>query len=409
MFRKRSPALRLALLFFLFSGVWILSGNWIVKQIAGNNVPLIQEMEVIKGLLFVVLCSLLIYFSARSLYRNIKRSLQDSEELLSRYKALSEATKEGIIDCDLETDRAVINEQMKFFMQADTNELERFSVRHKKRIHPDDRQRITQNFEDTLATASVVWQADYRYRLFDGAYHDVIHKGVIIRDEEDRPRRVISSIYHQEVKYKSSLGQSIIKAQEDERNRWAQELHDNVCQLLTVVKLYLEQLSSYPDSDGQLLDRTKKMTEKALNDIRHLSASIKPPEFSITTVQQAIQELLDNIKRVKPYRFDLDFENFCEKKLKDEQKLMIYRVVQEQLNNIMKYAEATLIRIQVKTTGENVYIEVRDNGKGFDPSYTSTGIGLKNIRSRLQVYSGNLVIASAPGQGCKLMADFGMS
>src|SRR4051812_10198634 len=98
MFRKRSPALRLALLFFLFSGIWILSGNWIVKQIAGNNIPLMQEVEVVKGLLYIVLCSLMLYFAAGGFYRNINRSLQNSEELLSRYKALSEATKEGIVD-----------------------------------------------------------------------------------------------------------------------------------------------------------------------------------------------------------------------------------------------------------------------------------------------------------------------
>lgn len=86
---------------------------------------------------------------------------------------------------------------------------------------------------------------------------------------------------------------------------------------------------------------------------------------------------------------------------------MIYRVVQEQVNNIVKYAEARSVEIKLDNTSSNqVLITVRDDGKGFDPEKVKTGIGLRNIQSRLQVYNGQMVIHSSPGNGCLLEASF---
>lgn len=422
MIQKISPALRLTILYLFFSGTWILLSDAILIRIAGNNIELLNRMQSIKGIFFITLCSILLFFISRGFYKNISNSLRQTQELLYRYKALGEASKEGIVDHDLLTDRAVINEQMKFYLGEESNLIEHYSFKHKNRIHQEDRQWISKNFNDTVARGSNIWQADYRYKLYDGSFHDITIRGSIIRNEEGKPVRFISALqdvsevrnmrtlfYEQQIRHKQLLGQSIIKAQENERNRWAEELHDNVGQLLTVVKLYLDQLAMEKSFSPQLLAKSQEMTVKALNDIRQLSAAIKPPEFSISTLRQSIEVLIANIARIRSYQFEIDFESSDEKKFSNEQKLMIYRVVQEQLNNIIKYAEATNISIRIKTCEHNVIIQVIDNGKGFDTSQVVSGIGLRNIRSRLQVYAGNLNIESSPGQGCKLIADFSLS
>ena len=412
-----SPAVRLALIYLAVSCIWILASDAVVRKIAGNDLELFSEIQSIKGVLFVVLCSVLLFVLSRKFYRNLSRSLHQAEEMLHRYKAVSEATKEGIIDHDLRGDFANVNEQMKTFLQERTNHIESYSDFHLSHIHPEDQSRIKRNLRDTLGTGSNYWQADYRFLMHDGVYHDVISRGYIIRDRKNNPLRIISSFqdvtevrnmrtifYEQQIRHKLSLSQSIIKAQEEERNRWAEELHDNVCQLLTVVKLYLGQLTV--ERTSPLLGKAQEMTEKALTDIRQLSATIKPPEFSITTLKQAIEELVANVKRVKTYRFDIDLDGLQEPRLNDDQKLMVYRVVQEQLSNIIKYSAATTVRIHVKTEGNLALLEIQDDGKGFDPEAIRGGIGLKNIQSRLQVFSGNLTIDSAPGKGCLLSAEF---
>jgi two-component system, NarL family, sensor histidine kinase UhpB len=419
MFRKISPSLRLALLFLVFSGAWILLSDVVVAKLVGNNTVLLERIQSIKGLLFVSLCSILLFIISTRVYKNLSLSLKRSEELLDRYKALSKTTKEGIVDLDLKKDIAFINDQMKIFLNESSDIIEDFSIKNEYKIHPEDVSRILKNFNDTLNTGSAVWQADYRYLLNDGEYHDVINRGFILRDEKNQPVRLISALqdvseirnmrsvfYEQQISHKQMLGQSIIKAQERERNRWAEELHDNVCQLLTVVKLYLDHLSSEKVFSPGLINKIQEMVAKALDDIRQLSASIKPPEFSITTLNQAIKELISNVKRVKNLDFTFLDNDLDENLLNDEHKLMIYRVVQEQLSNILRYAEASKISIIISGNDQKAYVEIRDNGKGFDTEMVESGIGLRNIRSRLQIFSGSLEVISSPGEGCSLIAEF---
>lgn len=122
---------------------------------------------------------------------------------------------------------------------------------------------------------------------------------------------------------------------------------------------------------------------------------------------ESIEKLSANINRLKPVSIELDNQSLNEGELENDKKLMIYRVVQEQINNIIKYAEARSVEIKLDNTSSNlVLISVRDDGKGFDPEKVRTGIGLRNIQSRLQVYNGSLKINTSPGNGCLLEASF---
>ena len=95
-------------------------------------------------------------------------------------------------------------------------------------------------------------------------------------------------------------------------------------------------------------------------------------------------------------------EKYAEKKIDKNKELMLYRIVQEQLNNITKYATAKNAAIIVKTENGNLLLSVADNGIGFDTTQKSKGIGLKNISNRVEFYSGNMNVISAPGKGCTL-------
>ncbi len=87
-------------------------------------------------------------------------------------------------------------------------------------------------------------------------------------------------------------------------------------------------------------------------------------------------------------------------------KQIIYRIVQEQLSNILKYAEATNVEIEIKPDNEDLLLIINDNGKGFNTYEKSTGIGLKNIKSRAAVYNGEVYILSSVGNGCKMKVVF---
>ncbi|HMF70615.1 MAG TPA: ATP-binding protein, partial [Flavitalea sp.] len=88
-------------------------------------------------------------------------------------------------------------------------------------------------------------------------------------------------------------------------------------------------------------------------------------------------------------------------------KLVIYRIIQEQMSNIIKHAEATEVKIELKKNKRGTTTIIEDNGKGFDTSLKRNGIGLKNIRHRTEIYNGTVNIKSSPGLGCKITVSFG--
>lgn len=422
MINRFSPSLRLAVTYLFVSTVWIIGSDYLLEKITANNHLLLNEIQSIKGILFVCCCSVFLYFLSRKLYRDIQQSLKKSDDLLHKYSALSEATKEGIIDYDVVNDEAIINEQFRIFLGLNAVIVPNFSREQKRRLHKEDEERINQSFTKALNSNATMWQAEYRYLWSDNQYHDVISRGYIIRDKGGKALRFIctvqdvtelhnikASYYEQKLKHKQQLGKSIIKAQEHERNRWAEELHDNVCQMLAVVKLYLSELSAGRGSAPDVLSKSQSLVVKAMNEIRQLSASIKPPEFSAFTLEESIKSLADNINRFKPFKFKFCCEHLQEDLLRNDHKLMIYRVVQEQLNNITKYANPSTIIIELRNEEDLVQIKIADDGDGFDTEKVKTGIGLRNIQSRLQIFKGNMKIISAPGEGCVLWAEFSLN
>jgi len=417
--KKISAPLTLALLYLVFSVTWILVSDALAATAVENDTAALRQVQRFKGLFFVVLCSVLLYYVSKKLYGNVHRSLKRSKESLNRYHALTKATKEGIADHDLVTDEAHINEQLQDFFGIKTGAVSEFSSFLRRRTHPDDRERILRSFTDTINSTTDIWKSECRVMAHDHKYHDIIYSGYVIRhhingaplrficafQDTSELRQLQTSFYQKQLQQKQLLGVTIIKAQEEERNRWALELHDNICQLLTVAKLHLDELSgTFPENKA--VPKTKEMVQRSLNEIRTLSASLRPPSFDTETLHEAIEELYGNIARVSNFTFTLQDEALKEDELTSDQKVMIYRIVQEQLTNITKYAGATAVTVALHNTPDQVLIEIKDNGKGFDKSNIKSGIGLLNIESRLHAFNGKCEVVSAPGQGCTLSGSF---
>jgi signal transduction histidine kinase len=100
----------------------------------------------------------------------------------------------------------------------------------------------------------------------------------------------------------------------------------------------------------------------------------------------------------------LHLENKLQKnvKLDNKKKLTIYRIAQEQLNNIRKYSRAKRAVLSLNKDSRNIIFSISDDGIGFDPKKTSQGIGLRNIKSRVEFYAGKMALVTAPGKGCRL-------
>lgn len=206
----------------------------------------------------------------------------------------------------------------------------------------------------------------------------------------------------QELVQQKLITEVTIQAQEKERNWIGGELHDNINQILASVKMFMGMAADYPDKREDLLNRAVTNVNHAIDEIRKLSKSLVAPSIGDIGLIGALQELVNEVNPEKKIMIELVAAIADEKNVDKNIELMLYRIAQEQLTNIGKYAKASHIIITLRADETEVFFSIVDDGAGFDVTKKSKGIGLKNIRSRVDFYAGKMKIVSVPGEGTSL-------
>jgi PAS domain S-box-containing protein len=215
---------------------------------------------------------------------------------------------------------------------------------------------------------------------------------------------VIAIDVTEKVRTEHKITKAIIKTQEDERYEIGTELHDNVCQILASSQLSLDMLKDdLPPNAEQWFNKSKQFINLALEEIRNISHRLAPAFFDYTTIEDTFQELLNDINVNNKYAIELNIqESILDQKLPSELQLNLYRILQEQLRNITKYANATTIIVELSEHKDQLIFTIKDDGIGFHYDEVKKGIGLSNIKRRTELFLGNMEIESAPGMGCKM-------
>ncbi|MFI5187148.1 MAG: PAS domain S-box protein [Chitinophagales bacterium] len=202
-----------------------------------------------------------------------------------------------------------------------------------------------------------------------------------------------------------AITKATICGQEKERNELGKELHDNVNQILASAKIYLEAGMAKENKQMHLIEKGKDLVNLSMQEIRKISKSLMPPSLGKFTLREALRDLVSTIKLTKK-NIQLKTKDLDEGKLDKDLKVSVYRIVQEQLNNILKYADASEIYICLNQTATELELKIADNGKGFDTTQKRNGIGITNMINRAAIFDGNVVIDSFPGNGCRVNAIF---
>jgi PAS domain S-box-containing protein len=208
-------------------------------------------------------------------------------------------------------------------------------------------------------------------------------------------------------RYEHKLTRAAIKVQEDERYEIGGELHDNVCQILATSLLYLNMLKPRlaPEST-EYFDQTHRYISQASGEIRNLSHRLAPAFFDEESLQDAFENLLRNFNVENKYDISFDCNMPAPPpSISRDLQLNLYRILQEQLGNIVKYANASRIEVGISTTGNILQMRISDNGVGFDLESNKSGIGMANMNRRAQMFSGNFSVYSVPGNGCEIQVE----
>jgi PAS domain S-box-containing protein len=203
----------------------------------------------------------------------------------------------------------------------------------------------------------------------------------------------------------SEIAYAVIEAHERERSDIGKELHDNINQLLSVSRLYLEMGRKEEINKEMYLSRSSEYIMNAIEGIRKLTRGMITSVIQDIGLCEAIDSTVRDTMEIYPVRIACKYD-LTDTNLDDKFRMNVFRILQEQLNNILKHAKATVVNIGLSQNKKSVVLSMADNGVGFDTAQSFKGIGIKNIKNRAEAYGGTANFVSRPGKGCVLTVTF---
>jgi PAS domain S-box-containing protein len=201
------------------------------------------------------------------------------------------------------------------------------------------------------------------------------------------------------------IARAMIDAHEKERAEIGRELHDNINQLLSTTKLYLELAKNDDNARLSLISRSAGNIHYAIREIRNISRSLVPPSIGDLGLQDSVADLVESIRTTSTINIEFYPIGNVDRRLNDDSRLMLFRVIQEQVDNVLKHSGARnlIIELGLEEMENRIELSITDDGRGFDPEQADgNGLGLSNIRNKADLFGGRVHVRSAPGQGCIL-------
>lgn len=201
--------------------------------------------------------------------------------------------------------------------------------------------------------------------------------------------------------FNEELLKSRLEIQEYTFNYISQEIHDNVGQLLSLAKIQVNLMSEAEDITDQMLHDLKENLSKAMTDLRNIAKSLSSDWVGSVSISEEVQREADRLNRTGMIRVAVDMEG-ADLQIEQRKRLILFRIIQECLQNIMKHSGATEVQIRFSSQEARLQVDINDNGRGFDPEEairSGKGLGLVNMKTRAQLTGGLASILSFPGEG----------
>ena len=235
------------------------------------------------------------------------------------------------------------------------------------------------------------------------------------KQNEQKVAQLTQANYEETMRQKQLQASQIVEGQEEERKRIAKDIHDGIGQMLTALKFNIESINlTNKEKTAEKIEYIKSLASDLIKGVRTATFNLTPPELSDHGIFPALHKMTHELSKLTGK--NILFENKTDKNIRFNSlaETNIYRVVQEAVNNAIKYAEANFILVTINYNDNILSVVIDDDGKGFDdsilgkvPKNTSEGgMGLFFMKERMNYINGRLFINSIPGKGTRVTINY---
>lgn len=278
---------------------------------------------------------------------------------------------------------------------------------------PDhEKERVQQVFDDMIQGRLDALEYFENYVLTKAGEERLIEWHNAIIYEQEQPSATLSSGIDITEKKRSETAvmKALIEGQEAERERIAKELHDGLGQHLTAMRMHFQALEAfyerYEVKPVEVFQKLNGTLHTTITEVKSISRNLMPAVLKDYGLEKALEYLCQNIQDSVKVQFQ---SVHMDRQVDKAQKIALYRVAQELINNAIKHAQAREVQVQLFGHERSTMLVVEDDGVGFDPSAHSSGFGLRNIETRVRALDGTITIDTQPGHGTIVTVELPMN
>ena len=331
--------------------------------------------------------------------RAVRAELEASEE---RQRIIADMTADAIRDHDLHTDKVSWSTGLRDLFGHNVGDpIDQ--AWWGRMIHPHERDAILASLDTALSSDAAYWMGEYHFRRADGTYASVLDNAYIMRNEDGRATRLIGSMV--DITQQLELADVASNAALEERQRLAHTLHDSVSQSLYSISLLAEAarrraLAGEQQAVTDYVARLGELTLQTLRQMRLLLYDLRPGVLEQEGLSGALRHRLEAVEHRAGIRARLIDHTLSP--IPPSLQRDMFWIAQEALNNSLRHAAATTVTVTLSPEGDEIVLQVSDNGRGFDSAARADDGGLAAIDRRVSDLRGTLAVDSHANQGTTL-------
>lgn len=415
---------RITLWYVLLGYIWIIGTDQLLGRIMQDDwrVVAVQSM---KGLGFVTATGLLLFLILRRSFERRRRAEEVSRLNAERFELAARAVIHAIWDWDLKTNHIWWSDGFRqLFGYSEEEDVSTLGF-WDSQLHPEDRRRAMDSLQAAAQGRGGPWSCHYRFRRKDGSYAHVQDSGFVIRDQAGQPCRMIGGMrdvtermeeqaqLEQSRRQLRALSARLQSLREEERSRISREIHDELGQYLTALKMdlrWLEKRIGAGGDDPAMLAALNKIVEagavvdKSIISVQEIASQLRPGTLDNLGLAPALRHEASKFQERTGVVCDLELpeESLT---LSPETSTTVFRIFQETLTNVARHAHATRLKVCLRQDGQYLRLEVEDNGRGISPKQMDSprALGILGMKERASVLGGQLTIEKGSEVGTRVV------